>query len=146
MLDALGLIISHSRVRKPAGRGKSIMRAEGGVRRRIAVRRAAVTTLAAPRERWRLVRGRGKEGGFPRAGGGGGRSPGRFDSFRRRSQDHDLAEAIVDRVLEKGRLVLLDGPSYRTGHLDLPAGHTHDAIHQPARISGKESMSQRDPG
>ena len=28
--------------------------------------------------------------------------------------DHDLAEAIVDRVLENGRLLLLDGPSYRT--------------------------------
>ena len=27
--------------------------------------------------------------------------------------DHDLAEAIVDRVLENGRLLLLDGPSYR---------------------------------
>ena len=32
--------------------------------------------------------------------------------------DHDLAEAIVDRVLENGRLLLLDGPSYRTRHLD----------------------------
>ena len=51
--------------------------------------------------------------------------------------DHDLAEAIVDRVLERGRLVLLDGPSYRTRHLDLPADHTHDALHQPARISRK---------
>ena len=29
--------------------------------------------------------------------------------------DHDLAETIVDRVLKRGRLVLLDGPSYRTG-------------------------------
>ena len=28
--------------------------------------------------------------------------------------DNDLAEAIVDRVLERGRLLLLDGPSYRT--------------------------------
>jgi len=34
--------------------------------------------------------------------------------------DHDLAEAIVDRVLERGRLLLLDGPSYRTR--DLPGG------------------------
>ena len=30
----------------------------------------------------------------------------------------DLAEAIVDRILERGRLMLLDGPSYRTQHLD----------------------------
>ena len=43
--------------------------------------------------------------------------------------DHDLAEAIVDRVLERGRLVLLDGPSDRTRHLDLPADDTHDALH-----------------
>ena len=33
--------------------------------------------------------------------------------------DPDLAEAIVDRTLETGRLILLDGPSYRTRHLDL---------------------------
>ena len=33
--------------------------------------------------------------------------------------DADLAEAIVDRILERGRLMLLDGPSYRTQHLDL---------------------------
>jgi hypothetical protein len=32
--------------------------------------------------------------------------------------DHDLAEAIVDRVLEKGRLIVVDGPSYRTRHLE----------------------------
>ncbi len=49
--------------------------------------------------------------------------------------DHDLAEAIVDRVLEKGRLLLVDGPSYRTRHLKL------DNSEQPrkdaARVSGK---------
>ena len=31
--------------------------------------------------------------------------------------DHDLADAIVDRVLERGRLLMLDGPSYRTRHI-----------------------------
>lgn len=31
--------------------------------------------------------------------------------------DHDLAEAIVDRILEQGRLLVLDGPSYRTRHI-----------------------------
>ena len=31
--------------------------------------------------------------------------------------DHDMAEAIVDRVLECGRLIHLDGPSYRTRHI-----------------------------
>jgi DNA replication protein DnaC len=33
--------------------------------------------------------------------------------------DPDLAEAIVDRTLERGRLLILDGPSHRTRHLDL---------------------------
>jgi DNA replication protein DnaC len=33
--------------------------------------------------------------------------------------DYYLAEAIVDRVLERGRLLTLDGPSYRTRHLGL---------------------------
>ena len=33
--------------------------------------------------------------------------------------DHDLADAIVDRTLERGRLIILDGPSHRTQHLDL---------------------------
>jgi len=34
--------------------------------------------------------------------------------------DKDLAEAIVDRVLEKGRIIVLDGPSARTRHLERP--------------------------
>jgi hypothetical protein len=29
----------------------------------------------------------------------------------------DLAEAIVDRTLERGQLLILEGPSYRTRHL-----------------------------
>ncbi len=32
--------------------------------------------------------------------------------------DHDLAEAIIDRVLERGRIVALEGPSMRTRHLE----------------------------
>lgn len=57
--------------------------------------------------------------------------------------DHDLAEAIVDRVLEKGRLLLLDGPSYRTRHLDLDRqGSTgNDA----AIISGKHRPEYPEP-
>jgi hypothetical protein len=31
--------------------------------------------------------------------------------------DEDLAEAIVDRILERGPLLRLDGPSIRTKHL-----------------------------
>ena len=59
--------------------------------------------------------------------------------------DHDLAEAIVDRLLENGRLVLLDGPSYRTRHLDLPADQPHDGLYQPARISGKQRPDFPEP-
>ena len=33
--------------------------------------------------------------------------------------DEDLAAAILDRVLERGRFVPLDGPSGRTRHLNL---------------------------
>ena len=31
--------------------------------------------------------------------------------------DYDLAEAVIDRVLERGRIVALEGPSMRTRHL-----------------------------
>ena len=50
--------------------------------------------------------------------------------------DHDLAEAIVDRVLEKGRLIVADGPSYRTRHMELDraAQHHEDVV----KVSGKE--------
>jgi DNA replication protein DnaC len=33
--------------------------------------------------------------------------------------DEDLAAAILDRVLERGRFIHLDGPSERTRHLKL---------------------------
>jgi len=47
--------------------------------------------------------------------------------------DPDLAEAIVDRTLERGQLLLLDGPSYRTRHLPSPP---LDTASDPATISG----------
>ena len=42
--------------------------------------------------------------------------------------DPDLAEAITDRILERGRLIRLTGPSYRTRHLKAgldPTGSNH---------------------
>ena len=48
--------------------------------------------------------------------------------------DEDLAAAILDRVLERGRLVHLDGPSGRTRHLNLE--EALPAVAQRARISG----------
>ena len=50
--------------------------------------------------------------------------------------DHDLAEAIVDRILDRGRLIVMDGPSYRTRHLDGLDRGTTAKSHEPARISG----------
>ncbi len=53
--------------------------------------------------------------------------------------DEDLAQAIVDRVLERGRLLTLDGPSMRTKHLRLDeaiSGESNQGDDNPARISG----------
>ena len=41
--------------------------------------------------------------------------------------DTDLADAIVDRTLERGRLLILDGPSRRTRQLDLDTEPHHAA-------------------
>ena len=59
--------------------------------------------------------------------------------------DADLAEAIVDRILERGRLMLLDGPSYRTQHLDLDVDGAELAHREPARISGKHRPEFPEP-
>jgi hypothetical protein len=48
--------------------------------------------------------------------------------------DEDLAAAILDRVLERGRLIHLDGPSGRTRHLNLE--EALPAAAERARISG----------
>ena len=50
--------------------------------------------------------------------------------------DEDLAHAIVDRVLERGRLLTLDGPSLRTKHLGLDDPTASRPSPQVARISG----------
>jgi DNA replication protein DnaC len=51
--------------------------------------------------------------------------------------DDDLAQAIVDRILERGRLLTLDGPSLRTKHLGLDEATVTEASDpQPASISG----------
>lgn len=49
--------------------------------------------------------------------------------------DPDLAEAILDRVLERGRLVELRGASYRTRHLKR-AEPDRSRLQEGARISG----------
>jgi DNA replication protein DnaC len=50
--------------------------------------------------------------------------------------DEDLAQAIVDRVLERGRPLTLDGPSHRTKHLGLDDPTVDTPSPEVARISG----------
>jgi DNA replication protein DnaC len=62
-----------------------------------------------------------------------------INAWGRVLHDEDLAQAIVDRILERGRLLTLDGPSMRTNHLGLDemaeetSNHGSDNL---ARISG----------
>lgn len=53
--------------------------------------------------------------------------------------DDDLAQAITDRVLERGRLLRLDGPSVRTLHVNLDDAMKEDSDQEVdlVRISGK---------
>ena len=61
--------------------------------------------------------------------------------------DEDLAQAIVDRVLERGRLLHhLDGPSMRTKHLGLDAAAVLEApSDQVVRISGNHWSELPEP-
>lgn len=54
--------------------------------------------------------------------------------------DSDLADAIVDRILERGRLLRLDGPSVRTRHLG-PDTELDDPQPDPTsrRVSGTDA-------
>ena len=61
--------------------------------------------------------------------------------------DEDLAHAIIDRVLERGRLMRLDGPSVRTLHVnrDDAMREESDQGAELASISGThiENMVER---
>jgi DNA replication protein DnaC len=61
--------------------------------------------------------------------------------------DDDLAQAIIDRVLERGRLIRLDGPSVRTLHVNLDeamkeGSDTEDEVN---RISGNQCPEFPEP-
>ena len=60
--------------------------------------------------------------------------------------DDDLAEAIVDRILDRGRLLRLDGPSMRTKHLagDASLNDDHDGTGDH-RISGTNAAEFPEP-
>jgi hypothetical protein len=59
--------------------------------------------------------------------------------------DDDLAHAILDRVLERGRLLTLDGPSMRTKHLGLDDATAPGPSDQAARISGTDAPEFPEP-
>jgi DNA replication protein DnaC len=59
-----------------------------------------------------------------------------IEEWGRVLHDPDLAEAILDRVLERGRVLHFKGPSFRTRHLQSKEG---------ARISGKGGPEFQEP-
>ena len=59
--------------------------------------------------------------------------------------DEDRAHAIVDRVLERGRLLTLDGPSHRTKHLSLDDPTAPPPSQDVAKISGKRAPEFPEP-
>ncbi len=59
-----------------------------------------------------------------------------IEEWGRVLHDPDLAEAILDRVLERGRVLHFKGPSFRTRHLQSREG---------ARISGKGGPEFQEP-
>lgn len=61
--------------------------------------------------------------------------------------DEDLAQATIDRVLERGRLLRLDGPSVRTLHVNLDEAMKEDSDQDAdlVRISGKHRSEFPEP-
>jgi hypothetical protein len=61
--------------------------------------------------------------------------------------DEDLAQAIIDRVLERGRLLRLDGPSVRTLHVNLDDAMKEDSDQQTdvARFPENSGQNFRNP-
>ena len=59
--------------------------------------------------------------------------------------DDDLAQAILDRVLERGRLLTLDGPSMRTKHLGLDDRTSPEALTPLIRVSGSHQPEFPEP-
>lgn len=59
--------------------------------------------------------------------------------------DPDLGDAIVDRILERGRLIRLDGPSVRSRHVDPTDLDGPDPLSSPDRVSGIERPQFPEP-
>jgi len=60
--------------------------------------------------------------------------------------DSDLAAAIIDRILERGPLLTLDGPSMRTRHLDLDGAAATEMGSETSRATAPDGAEQRGSG
>ncbi|MGH7819808.1 MAG: IS21-like element helper ATPase IstB [Candidatus Binatia bacterium] len=70
----------------------------------------------------------------------------RLSDWGRVLHDEDLAAAIVDRILERGRQISLDGPSLRTVHLGLDEATAVEAsTPEAARVSGIQPPAFSEP-
>jgi DNA replication protein DnaC len=69
----------------------------------------------------------------------------RLRDWGRVLHDEDLAAAIVDRILERGRLLSLDGPSMRTRHVALDDPTAAEALTEPVIISGIDRQEFPEP-
>lgn len=72
-----------------------------------------------------------------------------LDAWGKVLHDPDLAEAILDRALERGRVLYLAGPSYRTRHITeaKAAPREHSPSRAPtAALSGSENSSDGKKG
>lgn len=59
--------------------------------------------------------------------------------------DSDLAAAIVDRLLERGRIIPLDGPSMRSRHLEVDPQTASMLPQQPDKVSGIDRTEFPEP-
>jgi hypothetical protein len=60
--------------------------------------------------------------------------------------DGDLAEAIIDRLLERGAHFAMRGRSYRTRHLKETEGVDHADALQPSRLRPRQNLEKKCDG
>ena len=72
-----------------------------------------------------------------------------IEAWGKALHDPDLAEAILDRVLERGRVLPFKGPSYRTRHLQgkgvpIVSGKSTAEFQEPTSVTcGAPELAQR---
>lgn len=68
-----------------------------------------------------------------------------LDAWGRVLHDEDLAAAIIDRILEHGRLIKLDGPSMRTRHIQVDDQPPAESRGEGAIFSGIKQADFPEP-